>query len=124
MYIKLPVDLFFYVELKLNDFEVAKSITQGIVRGRPWKSRLCCHFRAQNNLDVQGPLLPMPLGMDIAHLKIIMYLAILTTGTIIFIEHHALTISAPMIYTALCIIIWMRAYPCTRASGRGLGPEN
>ncbi len=34
---------------------------------------------------------------------------------------------APMIYTALCIMFWMRAIPCisnTRSSGRGLGPVN
>ncbi len=36
------------------------------------------------------------------------------------------TTSAPMIYTALCIMFWMRAYciSITWASGRGLGPGN
>ncbi len=27
------------------------------------------HFRAQKSLDFQGPLLPMALEMDVAHIK-------------------------------------------------------
>jgi hypothetical protein len=33
-----------------------------------------------------------------------------------------LAIYAPMIYTALCIMLFMWAASITRASGRGLGP--
>jgi hypothetical protein len=32
------------------------------------------------------------------------------------------TICAPMIYTALCIMFWMRAYPLLGQGGGGLGP--
>ncbi len=32
------------------------------------------------------------------------------------------TTYSPMIYTSLCIMFWMRAYPITWAGGRGLGP--
>jgi hypothetical protein len=34
------------------------------------------------------------------------------------------TTYAPMIYTALCIMFWMRCISITWASGRGLGPGN
>ena len=55
----------FYIELILNGFEAGKSITRGIGRGGPWKSRLFL-----------GPPLPMPLVMDLDRLKTIMYRAI------------------------------------------------
>ncbi len=38
------------------------------------------------------------------------------------IPEGLITIYAPMIFTAPCIMFWMRAYPFTRGSGRGLGP--
>jgi hypothetical protein len=38
------------------------------------------------------------------------------------VNDSILTIYSPMIYTAPCIMFWMRAYPLARGSGRGLGP--
>ncbi len=35
---------------------------------------------------------------------------------------HILTIYAPVIYTAPCIMFWMGAYTLRGGSGRGLGP--
>ncbi len=46
--------------LILNGFEGCNIITQGIGRGRSWKSQL---FWAQKSLDFQGPPLPKPLVM-------------------------------------------------------------
>jgi hypothetical protein len=43
------------------------------------------HFRAQKSLDFEGPPLPLPLVMDLARLKTIMYHTIKTTGTLIVI---------------------------------------
>jgi hypothetical protein len=41
-----------------------------------------CHFRAQKNLDFQGPSLPMALVMDVARIKIIMSRSIEETDTL------------------------------------------
>jgi hypothetical protein len=83
MYIKLPMYLFFYLELILNGFEAGKSITRGIGRGwapeistflGPNSTRFACsHFMAQkvSISRVQPP--PMPLVMDLARLKTITY---------------------------------------------------
>ncbi len=58
MYIKLSMHQFFYMELILYGFETRS------------------HFRDQKSLDFQGPPPPMPLVMDLAHLKTISYRAI------------------------------------------------
>jgi hypothetical protein len=49
MYIKLPMYLFFYMVLGLNDFDAGKSITRAIGRGGP------------ENLDFSGPEMALPL---------------------------------------------------------------
>jgi hypothetical protein len=60
--------LFFYMELILNGFEAGKSITRGTGRGGP--------FQGPKSLDFQSPPLSMPLVLDLARLKTIMYRAI------------------------------------------------
>ncbi len=40
------------------------------------------------------------------------------------VQALCIAIYAPMIYTALCIMLLMRAASITRAIGRGWGPEN
>jgi hypothetical protein len=64
--IKLPMCLFFYMALGLNDFDAGKSITPLLDFFGPNDTRFArCHFRAQKSLDFQGPPLPMALEMDI-----------------------------------------------------------
>ncbi len=46
------------------------------------------HFRAQKNLDFQGPPLLKALEMDVAHIKIISSRPILKTGTLIVNKEH------------------------------------
>jgi hypothetical protein len=87
MYIKLPMYLFFYMALRLNDFDVGKSITQAIGRGRPWNLDFFGHrslpFQGPKKSRFPGPPLPMALVMDIARIKIITSRAIWTKGTLI-----------------------------------------
>ncbi len=46
------------------------------------------------------------------------------TAKTIFLGSTVLTIYAPMIYTAPCVMLLMQAASITWASGRGLGPGN
>ncbi len=62
----------FYMDLILNGFEAVKSITRGIGRGGPLKSRLYGPNGTRFTcLDFRGPPLSKPLGMDLARLKTI-----------------------------------------------------
>ncbi len=62
IYIKLPMYLFFYMALGLDDFDVGKSITRA--NGRD------CHFRAQMS-QFSGPTLFNGHRNGFSHIKII-----------------------------------------------------
>jgi hypothetical protein len=64
MFIKLPMYLFFYMALGLNDFDADKLLANGTRFAR-------CHFRTRKSVNFQGPPLPMALVMDVARIKII-----------------------------------------------------
>jgi hypothetical protein len=66
MYIKLPMYLFLYIALGLNDYEGANPLLgPSTFLGSNGTRSAHCHFRDQKSHDFQGPNLPMGLVMDL-----------------------------------------------------------
>ncbi len=62
MYIKLPMYLFWYIALGLNDYEGANPLLGPLTfLGSNGARSAHCHFRDQKSLDFQGPNLPVGL---------------------------------------------------------------
>ncbi len=56
MYINLPMYLFFYMVLGLNDFDAGKAITWAIGRGSPGNLNFCgTIWHSLRSLPFQGP---------------------------------------------------------------------